>query len=739
MDVVEGTTSSSCVFLMHNYQFRLNTYDRSRAASSSVTIPQSYATADHFVEETGGFTVDGDYGTGSDSRRRSAASRSSPDDVNHRRRSGGVEGGYGGGGTAAAPASLLLSSLGRCASASFSESSVRGQRPMESMGTSGTARTDTNGGQTEASTSQTSRRPTKPPSVISSTEASRLPPQAWSSAEPNGSDGVSPIPSHADPTLTPADQPEAEQHSHAYHPQHQRHQPRLKPSTDAAGLPPATSSAAAPSFTVAQVTEMLEAHQARAHSGNGGGGGGGGEEGDEVWCPTGSQFSVYDSGMRQHYWIKSEQVAITRGAIKYASLNERYGNHTRFRFQLCDRYLRHRCSSAAKCPYIHSLVVSVATQVHMNENGITTSGVRHMNPEELAGGGRNTLEYPTIAPGMILAVYPPNQLNSSLQLIPSELILQTEGASHTYQVLSENAAGGATHGAETTIVRPRHCAHFQFKRMCNLGTSCHFIHSLIPFVQGLVNQPPLPLTVDLSALISSGAGVVLPAAALDVGSPGGKEVMGGDSGAQVANIEAPPLMQSQAIPPVWPPSVAETARDETRPPPPPPPALLSGPAAAMAPCYRANTANGGDRNATQATAWRGPINVNGAALCWAGAPLYPTMASVGAAEAMRQPAVTMAPPHGMQQGTAVGFFNHRVNAVKQLPAQQQPRQRPLLVGMPLMLVREPQAQLLPPTQHPSPQRLGSAAAAVVPLTTGTAVPLQRPPAAAAVRRGNTRR
>ncbi|CAJ1985682.1 hypothetical protein - conserved [Leishmania donovani] len=737
VDVVEGTTSNSGVLLMHDYQFRLNRYGRSRAASSSVTTPQSYATADHFFEETGGFAVDADYGTGSDSRRRSAASHSSPGDVNHRHRSGGVEGGYGGGGTAAAPAPLLLSSLGRCASASFSESSVCDQGPTESMGTSGTARTDTNGGQTGASTAQRSHRPTKPSSVISSIEASHRPPQDWPSAEPSDSDSVPITPFHADPTLAPADQPAAEQHSYAYHPQHQRHQPRLKPSTDAAALPPATGSAAAPSFTVTQLTEMLDAHRARARSGSDGGGGGDGEEGDEVWCPAGSQLSVYDSDMRQHYRIKSEQVAITRGAIKYASLNERYGNRMRFRFQLCNRYLRHRCSSAAKCPYIHSLVVSTATQVHMNENSITTSGVRQMNREELAGG-RNTLEYPTIATGMIFAVYPPNQPNSSPQLIPSELILQTEGALHTYHALSGDAAGGATHDTQTAIVRPRHCAHFQFKRMCNLGTSCHFIHSLIPFVQRLVNQPPLPLSVDLSALTSSVAGVVLPAAALDAVGPGGEEVMSGGSGARVANIAAPPQMQGQVIPPVCP-QAAEAAREETRlPPPPPPPALLSGPAVAMAPCDRANTSNGGDGNATQATAWRGAKNVSGAALCEEGALLYPTMASVGAAEAMRQPAVIMSPPHRMQQGATVGFFNHRVNTVKQLPVQRQPRQKPLLVGTPLMLVREPQAQPLPPTQHPLLQRWGSAAAVVAPLTTGTAVPLQHPPTAAAVRRGNTR-
>ncbi|GET85444.1 hypothetical protein, conserved [Leishmania tarentolae] len=716
VDVVEGTTSNSSVFLMHNCQFRLNTHDRSRAASSSLTTPQSYTTANQFFEETGGFSVDDDYGTGCNSRRRSATSHSFRDDVDHHGRSGGVEGGYGTGRGAAAAASLL-STFGRCGSVSFSESSVRGQDLIDPASASGPVGKETNTGQTGASAPQKLQRLTMLSSVISLTEVRHSPQKAWPSAESHNRDRVCTMPSHADPTLTPADYPKVEQYSHAHQPQDQQHQPKLKASTDAAALWPSTVAAAAPSFTVAHLTELLEAHLARVHSGNSSDGKGR----DEVWCPAGSQLSVYDSCMRQHYLIKSEKVAITRGAIKYASLNERYGNQTRFRFQLCNRYLRHRCSSASKCPYIHSHVLSTVTAVHMNENSIT-SGVRQQDREDLAGG-RNALKYPTIAPGMIFAVYPPNQLNSSPQLIPSELILQTEGALHTYRALSRDTADGADHRKDTTIVRPRHCAHFQFKRMCNLGTSCHFIHSLIPFVQGTVNQPPLPLSVDLRTLNSSVAGVVLPSAEFDAGDPRVKEVLGGGRGAYKVNIASSPLIPGETIPPVWP-HVSETAQKEA---PSPPPQLLSGPPTAMTPRHRPNTAYREDCSANHVTAWRTPNNINSATLCRAGASRLPAMVPMGARETMGPPAMMTSPPQGLQKGVAVGFKS-TAHATKHLPVQQQVRQQPLLVRMPSMLVREQQAQPPLSTPHPSPQRWGAATAVPPPQTT---------PTAAVVRRGNT--
>lgn len=91
--------------------------------------------------------------------------------------------------------------------------------------------------------------------------------------------------------------------------------------------------------------------------------------------------------------------------------------------------------------------------------------------------------------GHVTFVPPPPQQSQPQQLQPHAI-----------------TAGG---NIDVPIVRPRHCAHFQFKRMCNLGSTCHFIHSLIPFVQGMVNQPPLPAAVSAAALDERSAGFVL--------------------------------------------------------------------------------------------------------------------------------------------------------------------------------------------------------------------------------------
>lgn len=257
-------------------------------------------------------------------------------------------------------------------------------------------------------------------------------------------------------------------------------------------------------------------------------------------CPSGSHFSVYDADIRQHYIIESSDVAITRGALKYVALNERYGNQTRFRFQLCKRFLQQRCTSGVECSYIHSCVVPKATLVHVNENSITTTGVQQIDQKELSGG-KNTMRYATMPTGVVFAIYPPNQTMSPPQLIPSEMILETIGARNTYRALCSGAVPSTTTAATvaaaavggggggglrldgghlanpnpaaaadaTAAIKPRHCAHYQFKRMCNLGTSCNFIHSLIPFVQGMVNQPPLPYPADLTRQSDDGPGFVV--------------------------------------------------------------------------------------------------------------------------------------------------------------------------------------------------------------------------------------
>uniref|UniRef100_A0A0A9WQC7 C3H1-type domain-containing protein n=1 Tax=Lygus hesperus TaxID=30085 RepID=A0A0A9WQC7_LYGHE len=251
-------------------------------------------------------------------------------------------------------------------------------------------------------------------------------------------------------------------------------------------------------------------------------------------------------------------------------LYEKFGQQTRFRFQLCKRYLHNRCGSGKECHYIHSKTVPTSTWVHVNENCVTALGSHTLSEDEL-NGSKNNLKYITMPSGVLFRIYPPNQTNAPPQLIPSNKLLYTIGATNVYRVLvrcldyvnsgqdsmgtsntsnncnnnvdtnfvggvttnnnnyddsGSNAFGGsntnqfglssgtmtmstlkgfsltgvasrnpntaAVMAHEMAKLKPRHCAHFQFKRMCNLGTSCNFIHSLVPFIQGIVNQPALP-------------------------------------------------------------------------------------------------------------------------------------------------------------------------------------------------------------------------------------------------------
>ena len=204
---------------------------------------------------------------------------------------------------------------------------------------------------------------------------------------------------------------------------------------------------------------------------------------ENVSCPAGWTFSVYDSDISQHYAIESKDVSITQGAIKYVDFFQKYGTQTRFRFQLCKRFLSGWCAGGAACQYIHSQVLSHSTQVHVNENCATSASNTFLTPE-MVQGGNNSLGYQTIPSGVVFPVYPPNSANVSPQSIPSEKILVTTGAQNVFNVLQSRGGDAAA----CTSMKPRHCAHFQFKRMCNLGTECNFIHSLVPYIQGVSNS-----------------------------------------------------------------------------------------------------------------------------------------------------------------------------------------------------------------------------------------------------------
>ncbi|PWU92881.1 hypothetical protein C4B63_34g364 [Trypanosoma cruzi] len=227
----------------------------------------------------------------------------------------------------------------------------------------------------------------------------------------------------------------------------------------------------------------------------------------EVMCPPSCTFSVYDAEIQNHYNIESTEIVATHGSVEYLKMNEARGAQSRFRFQLCKRYLNKRCTRGANCQYIHTHLVPPPTSVHVNENVISAAVVEGLEmPPEVLRGGNNKHGYPTMPSGVIFRVFPPNQGKSVPQLIPSEMILRTAGASNVYSVFAYPGTGKArdmlttetadTSGSESgnlTNVKARHCAHFQFNKMCNLGESCNFIHSLVPYVQRLSMSSQGPL------------------------------------------------------------------------------------------------------------------------------------------------------------------------------------------------------------------------------------------------------
>jgi len=196
----------------------------------------------------------------------------------------------------------------------------------------------------------------------------------------------------------------------------------------------------------------------------------------DIPCPAGAVLTVYNGDISQHFNLASETFQITRGSIKYADHHARYGSQTRFRFQLCHNYLEHKCAKLSECSYIHATVLPKPSEVHLNPFAPRRLAAdRHGHGQDVPMSAQDdpniANSYETLAPGMVLRVFAPNDNGASEpQSIPSEMIIVTAGA------LAARRGGPGPDAA-----RPRHCAHYQFKRLCNLGTQCHFIHSKIPF------------------------------------------------------------------------------------------------------------------------------------------------------------------------------------------------------------------------------------------------------------------
>jgi len=165
--------------------------------------------------------------------------------------------------------------------------------------------------------------------------------------------------------------------------------------------------------------------------------------------PTGWTFNVYDGRLTHYFEILSEYVVPTHGAVRYIEHHNETGPYSRFRFQICHNHAQGRCPKGFACTYIHALVLPQSSLIHMN--GVAA--------------------YETLPGGMSLFVHTPGSRGAP-QLTPSEYILRTAGSEKLFEdVLAGNGS---------SINRPQHCAHYQFKKVCNRGSACSFIHSLIP-------------------------------------------------------------------------------------------------------------------------------------------------------------------------------------------------------------------------------------------------------------------
>ena len=140
----------------------------------------------------------------------------------------------------------------------------------------------------------------------------------------------------------------------------------------------------------------------------------------------------------------------THGAIRYIEHYNEFGPYTRFRFQLCNNFQRGKCHKGAMCTYIHAVIGgNEAQKIHLNNGTV----------------------YETLPQGAALYVYLPSAADKP-DLVPSSKILWTKGAADVFDAV--------VNGRSSVIQRPQHCAHFQYKKMCNRGPDCCFVHSLLP-------------------------------------------------------------------------------------------------------------------------------------------------------------------------------------------------------------------------------------------------------------------
>jgi hypothetical protein len=165
--------------------------------------------------------------------------------------------------------------------------------------------------------------------------------------------------------------------------------------------------------------------------------------------PAGFTVKTYDRGLTGFFEVPSEWVVPTHGSIRFIEHYNEVGPYSRFRFQLCHSFLSGRCTRGFDCTYIHAAQLPVPQEIHVQGVDI----------------------YERLPAGVTFFIHIPSALKKP-QMIPSEYIIRTEGSDRLFTDIVE--------GRRRSMNRPQHCAHFQFKKVCNLGANCSFIHSLVP-------------------------------------------------------------------------------------------------------------------------------------------------------------------------------------------------------------------------------------------------------------------
>lgn len=165
--------------------------------------------------------------------------------------------------------------------------------------------------------------------------------------------------------------------------------------------------------------------------------------------PEGFSFDVYDGHLTQHFEVPSQDVIPTHGSVRYVEHFNECGPYSRFRFQICHNFTTGRCNKGGSCTYIHVAALPQSSVIHV----------------------QGCADYEMLPPGATFFLHSPHS-KATPQMVRSEYLIQTQGS----LLLMESIMGGK----QSPIQRPQHCAHFQYKRVCNRGYNCNFIHSIIP-------------------------------------------------------------------------------------------------------------------------------------------------------------------------------------------------------------------------------------------------------------------